>query len=267
MVAIAQPVRYRRMGPVRVLRHSLTLAWRALAKIRHNPEQLLDVSLQPIVFVTLFVFLFGGAITGGDRHAYLQFVLPGIIVQTIVFSSMTTGVNLCTDISTGIFDRFRSLPIARSSPLTGLILGDIVRYLVSLAVVVIYGVIIGFRFQTNPLAVLVGFALVMLFALSVCWIWTLAGLLLKRPQSMQGVGFVIGFPLTFGSNIFVQTQTLPGWLQSWVKVNPVTQLAEAVRGLTIGGPTAKPVLYTLLWSAAIMAVFVPLAVTKYRRTT
>jgi oleandomycin transport system permease protein len=265
MVAITHPSPARRIGPVRTLRHGLTLAWRAVIKIRHNPEQLLDVSLQPIIFVTMFVFLFGGAITGGDRHQYLQFVLPGIMVQTIIFASMGTGINLNTDIQKGIFDRFRSLPIARSGPLTGLILGDVVRYLLSLSVTVGYGVILGFRFQTNPLSVVAGWALIMLFSLAMCWIWALVGLLVKTPQTLQGIGFVIGFPLTFGSNVFVQTQTLPGWLQAWVKINPVTQLTDAARGLMLGGPVAGPVWHTLAWTLGIVLVFAPLAVRRYRR--
>ncbi len=267
MVAIAHPLPARRIGPIRAARHSLTLAWRAVLKIWHNPEQLLDVSLTPIVFVTMFVFLFGGAITGGDRHQYLQFVLPGIMVQTITFASMGTGINLNTDIAKGVFDRFRSLPIARSAPLVGLILGDLVRYLISLAVVVVYGVILGFRFQTNPLSVLAGWALIMLFSLALCWVWALGGLLVGSPQSLQGLGFVIGFPLTFGSNVFVQTSTLPGWLQAWVKVNPVTQLTDAARGLMLGGPVAGPVWRTLAWALGIVLVFAPLAVRRYRRKT
>ena len=267
MAAVTQPAPTRRIGPVRAARHGLTLAWRAVVKIRHNPEQLLDVSLQPVVFVTMFVFLFGGAIAGGDRHQYLQFVLPGIMVQTVVFASMGTGLNLNTDITKGIFDRFRSLPIARSAPLSGLILGDIVRYVLSLSVLLIYGTILGFRFQAGALSALAGCALVMLFALAMCWVWALAGLLVKTPTTLQGVGFIIGFPLTFGSNVYVATQTLPGWLQAWVKVNPVTALTDAARGLMLGGPVATPVWHTLVWILGIVAVFAPLAVRRYRRMT
>ncbi|MEN3305230.1 MAG: oleandomycin transport system permease protein, partial [Micromonosporaceae bacterium] len=224
----------RRIGPVRTMRHGLTLAWRAVVKIRHNPEQLLDVTLQPIVFVTMFVFLFGGAIGGGDRHSYLQYVLPGIAVQTIIFASAGTGINLNTDITKGIFDRFRSLPIARSSPLTGLILGDLVRYAISVGVATGYGVLLGFRFHGNPFAVAAGYALIAVFALAFCWVWVLIGLFVKSPQSLQGFGFIVMFPLTFGSNIFASAATLPGWLQAWVKVNPVTALTDAARGLMLG---------------------------------
>ncbi len=267
MAVIAAPVPARRLGPIRTLRHTMALGWRAILKIRSNPEQLIDVSLQPIIFVTMFVFLFGGAIAGGDRHGYLQYVLPGIAVQTIVFGSLGTGINLNTDISKGIFDRFRSLPIARSSPLTGLILGDIVRYVISVTVVTLYGVILGFRFHSNVPAIVAAYLLVMTFALALCWVWVFLGLLVKTPQALQGFAFVVMFPLTFGSNVFVPTQTMPGWLQAWVKINPVSYLSEAVRGLMLGGPVASPAWHALAWIAGILVVFVPLAVGVYRRKT
>jgi oleandomycin transport system permease protein len=266
MVAIAHPVPARRINPLRALRHSFTLAWRAVVKIRHNPEQLLDVSLQPIIFLTMFVFLFGGAIAGMSRHQYLQFVLPGITVQTVVFASMGSGINLNTDITKGIFDRFRSLPIARSSPLTGLVLGDVVRYVVSIAILLAYGTLLGFRFHNGVLPVIGAIALVMAFALALCWVWVLLGLLVKTPQSLQGLGFVVGFPLTFGSNIFTQTVTLPGWLQAWVKINPITALTDATRGLMLGsGPVATPAWHAIAWIVGIVVVFAPIAVTVYRR--
>jgi oleandomycin transport system permease protein len=267
MSAIAQPLPVRRVGPIRTFRHTRALAWRAIVKIRHNPEQLLDVTLQPIIFVTMFVFLFGGAIAGGDRHGYLEYVLPGIAVQTVVFGSMGTGLNLNTDITKGIFDRFRSLPIARSSPLTGLILGDVVRYMVSVSVVTGYGLLLGFRFYPDPLAIVAAYALVICFALALCWVWVLFGLLAKTPTMLQGLGFLIMFPLTFGSNVFVKTQSLPGWLQAWVKVNPVSYLSTAVRGLMVGGPVASAAWHALAWMAGIVAVFAPVAVTVYRRKT
>ena len=265
MVAITTAVPHRRMNPLRVARHSATLGWRAVLKIRANPEQLLDVTLMPIVFVTMFAYLFGGAISGGHRHDYLEFVLPGIAVQTLVFASAGTGINLNTDITKGIFDRFRSLPIARSSPLSGLILGDLVRYAVSALVTAVYGVVLGFRFHTNPFAIVLAYLLIAAFALALCWVWVLIAMFVSSPQSLQGFGFVFMFPLTFGSNVFVPTTTLPGWLQAWVKVNPVTYLSNAVRGLMVGGPVAGPAWHALAWSAGIVAVFAPLAVTVYRR--
>lgn len=265
MVAIATPVPHRRMNPLRVARHSLTLGWRAVLKIKANPEQLMDVTMMPIVFVTMFVYLFGGAISGGHRHDYIQFVLPGIAVQTLVFASAGTGINLTTDITKGIFDRFRSMPVARSSPLSGLILGDLVRYAVSAAVTMAYGMLLGFRFHTNPLAVVVAYLLIALFALALCWIWVLMAMFVTSPQSLQGFGFIFMFPLTFGSNVFVPTGTLPGWLQAWVKINPVTYLSNAVRGLMVGGPVADAAWHAVAWSAGILVVFAPLAVWVYRR--
>jgi oleandomycin transport system permease protein len=255
----------RRVGPLRTLRHGATLTWRSIIKIRHSPEQILELTMQPIIFVLLFVYLFGGAIAAGDRHAYLQYVIPGSIVQTVIFSTMGTGVGLNSDISKGIFDRFRSMPIARSAPLIGAVVGDVVRYVVSVLVVIGFGMIIGFRVQTDPFRAVAACGLVLLFALAMCWVTALLGLLLSKPQTVQGIGGSLMFPLTFGSNIFVPTGTLPGWLQAWVKVNPVSKLSEAVRGLMLGGPVLSPALYTLVWTVAIAAVFAPLAVRAYRR--
>ncbi len=261
-----EPGQARSMTPDRALRHSLTLAWRTLVRIRRNPEQLLDVTLQPIVFVTLFVFLFGGAIRNETRHQYLEFVLPGIMVMTVVFASMGTGIGLNTDVTKGIFDRFRSLPISRSAPLTGTIMGDFVRYLVSIAMVFAYGSVLGFRIGSNPVFALAAVGLTFVFGFAVGWIWVLLGLYVKSPQSLQGFGFIVMFPLTFGSNVFVSTSTLPGWLQAWVKVNPVTALTQVSRDLVLGtGPVATPAWHSVLWAAAITAVFAPLAVRRYRR--
>jgi oleandomycin transport system permease protein len=262
---IPVPGRARHIGPVRAMRHGRTLAWRALVRIRRNPEQLLDVTLSPIIFVTLFVFLFGGAIAGESRHSYLQYVLPGVMVQTVIFASAGTGVGLNTDITKGIFDRFRSLPIARSAPLAGAIGGDMFRYLISIAMVYAYGSLLGFRVQTNALSALAAVGVTIVFAFGLCWVWALLGLYVKSPQSVQGLGFLIMFPLTFGSNVFVAAKTLPGWLQAWVKVNPVTDVTTAVRGLVLGGPVATPVWHSLAWAAAFTLVFAPLAVRRYRR--
>jgi oleandomycin transport system permease protein len=257
--------RSRRITPVRAFRHSLTLAWRSVVRVRRNPEQLLDVTLQPIVLVTMFVFLFGGAIRGQSRHDYLQYVLPGIMAVTVIFASIGTGVGMNTDVAKGIFDRFRSLPISRSAPLTGTIMGDFVRYVVSVGMVFAYGSLLGFRVGTNGLWTLGAFGLMFVFGFAVGWIWLLLGLYVKSPQSLQGFGFIVLFPLTFGSNVFVPTVTLPGWLQAWVKINPVTALTSAVRGLVLGGSAiATPVWHSLAWCAAIIVVFAPLAVHRYR---
>lgn len=248
------------------VRHVLTLAARTVRKIRRTPEQLVDATLQPILFVVLFVYLFGGALAG-SRHAYLQFVIPAIMAQTILFASMTIGVNLNTDIKKGVFDRFRSLPIARSAPLIGAVLGEVVRFVIAAGFVVGFGYVIGFRVQTNALEALAAVLLVLVFALCICWVSVLIGMLVREPGAVQGFGFLLMFPLTFGSTTFVQASTLPGWLQAWVHVNPVTHLVEATRGLMLGGPVAWPVAQSLLWSAGILAVFAPLAIRAYRRKT
>ena len=191
-------------------------------------------------------------------------VLPGIMVMTVVFASIGTGIGLNTDVTKGIFDRFRSLPISRSAPLTGTIMGDFVRYLVSIAMVFAYGSLLGFRIATNPMSALGAAGLMFVFGFAVGWIWVLLGLYVKSPQSLQGFGFIVMFPLAFGSNVFIQTSTLPGWLQAWVRVNPVTALAGASRGLMLGGPVATPAWHSIAWSIVITVVFAPLAVRRYR---
>jgi oleandomycin transport system permease protein len=246
------------------VRHSLVLAQRVLIKIRRTPEQLLDVTLQPILFVVLFVYLFGGAIAG-SQHDYLQFVLPAIMVQTVLFSTVAIGVNMNNDVGKGVFDRFRSLPIGRSAPLVGAVLGDVIRYVISIVVLVVVGYVLGFRIATNPFSALAGCLLVILFALSLCWVSIWLGMTVREAGGVQGVSFLILFPLTFGSSMFVPVSTMPGWLQAWVHVNPVTHLVDAVRALMLGGPTAWPVTQSLLWCALIVAVFAPLAVRAYLR--
>ncbi len=250
--------------PFPLLRHSLVLAGRAVLKIRRTPEQLMDVTLQPIIFVLLFVYVFGGAVAG-STHDYLQYVLPALMVQTVLFSSLSIGVNLNGDIKKGVFDRFRSLPIPRSAPLVGAVLAEVVRFGVSVAVLMGFGYVLGFRVGTDPLSALAGCLLAVAFALCMSWVAVFLGTWAREAGAVQGIGFLVMFPLTFGSNIFVPTESLPGWLQAWVKVNPVSHLADAVRGLLVGGPVAGPVLWSVVSGAAILAVFAPLAVATYRR--
>jgi oleandomycin transport system permease protein len=252
------------MSPTRAARHGLTLGWRSLLKLRHSPDQLLDVLLLPITFVLVFVFLFGKAVAG-DWRAYLQFVLPGIAVQALMFASMGTALALNADLRTGIFDRFRSLPIARSAPLTGHLLGDLAKDVLSLVLVFGFGAVLGFRPRGSTLAVLAGCGLIVLFAFAVCWVAALVGMLARSPGSVQGLAFLLIFPLTFGSNVFVPTASLPGWLQAWVRINPVTQVSDAARGLILDLPPGRSVTASLLWTAGILVVFAPLAVRAYRR--
>ncbi len=254
-----------RTGPS-TLRHGATLAWRGVIKTIHSPEALLDVTLQPVIFLLLFVYVFGGAI-GGTTADYLQFVLPGVLVQTVVFASAGTGTGLADDLHTGIFDRFRSLPISRSAPLLGAIGADLVRYLTSGVIMLVFGVILGFRSSAGPLAFLESLALVMAMAFALCWVFTALAMVVKQPRSVQGIGALIILPLTFGSNIFVPASSLPAWLRAFVDVNPVSQVVSAVRGLLSGGPVAGPVTASLVGVAVIVAIFAPLAITLYRKRT
>jgi oleandomycin transport system permease protein len=255
----------RRIGAGQALAHSLTLAWRNVTQLKHSPEKLLDVILMPIVFLVLFLFVFGGVVAG-STHAYLELLLPGLVAQMAVFATMGLGTALCEDIHKGVFDRFRSLPIARSAPLVGAVLGDTARFCVVMVVLTGFGSLLGFRFHTGVLAVLAAFALAYVFYLAVCWISVLIGLVAPSPETVQGIAFIFIMPLVFGSSILMpSTQSMPGWLQAWVKVNPVTSLADAVRGLTVGGPVASHAMYALAWAAGIVVVAFPVAMRMYRR--
>ncbi len=243
---------------------SLTFGWRALLKIKHVPEQLFDVTVFPVMITLLFTYLFGGAIAGSVDD-YIQFLLPGILVQGVVMITMYTGVTLNTDIQKGVFDRFRSLPIWRPSALVGMLLGDAVRFTIASVVVLSLGLLIGFRPEGGPAGVLGGVALLLLFAFSFGWIWTFLALVLRTPNAVMGVSMMVITPLTFGSNIFVDPSTMPGWLQAFVEVNPVSDLVTGVRGLMNGVPVGDHVLVTVLWSAALVAVFGPLTMRRYAR--
>ncbi|MFB9831873.1 ABC transporter permease [Actinoallomurus acaciae] len=254
-----------RIGPAQTLQRGLTLAWRNVMQLKHSPEKLIDVTLMPVVFLLLFLYVFGGVVAG-NTHAYLQQLLPGLVAQMGMFASMGLGTSLCEDIRKGVFDRLRSLPIARSAPLIGAVIGDAVRFLVSMVVLVAFGSLLGFRFHTNPLSVLAAFALAYVFYFAVCWVSVLVGLVAPSPETVQGLGFIWAMPLTFGSSVLLaNTGTMPGWLQAWVKVNPVTHLADALRALMVGGPIGDHAWYTLAWAAGIVVVTFPVAVWMYGR--
>jgi oleandomycin transport system permease protein len=249
----------------RTLRHAVALAKRNLIKTWRTPEQLIDVTIQPIVFLLLFVYVFGGALGGGSRDDYLQFLLPGLLAQGIAMGSVALGQNLNADIEKGVFDRFRSLPIARSAPLVGAVLADFFRYLILCVIYLGFGYLLGFRVETGVVPAVGAVALSIAFALSFCWISVWVGMMARTSGAVQGIMFLLIFPLAFGSNVYVDPSTMPGWLQGFVHVNPMSQLAGAVRGLTIGGTTASHVGWTLLWMTVLLAVFVPLALRAYRR--
>jgi oleandomycin transport system permease protein len=253
-----------RVGPLAAARHTLTLAWRSLVQVRNNPMELMDLSLQPLMFVLLFAYVFGGAMAGSPR-AYLQFGLAGIIAQNALFLTMNTGMALNSDITKGVFDRFRSLPIARMAPLAGRIVADVVRQVWSMAILLGVGMLLGFRIQTNPAGALGAAALLVVFTLAFSWLPVFVGMLVDEPEKVMMLGFAVVFPLTFASSAFVPVATMPGWMQAWVNVNPATLLVDAVRGMLVGGEVAGPALGALAWAAAIAVVFVPLALRAFRR--
>jgi oleandomycin transport system permease protein len=248
-----------------LVRHSLTLAKRSLIKTWRTPEALIDVTLQPIIFLLLFTYVFGGAISGGSQHDYLQFLLPGLLGQSIAMAGIALGQNLNADIEKGVFDRFRSLPIARSAPLVGGVLADVVRYSILCGIFMGFGSILGFRVQTNAGEATLAILLALAFALCFCWISVWVGMIARSSGSVQGIMFLLVLPLSFGSSTFVSASTMPGWLQAFVKVNPISHLVGAVRGLMLGGPIADHVLWTFVWMAGLLIVFVPLALRAYKR--
>jgi ABC-2 type transport system permease protein len=243
----------------------LTFGWRGILKIKHVPEQLLDVTLTPVLFLLMFTYLFGGAIAGSTGE-YLHFILPGILVMSVLFTTVYSGVTLNTDMTRGVVDRFRSLPIWRPAPLVGAVLGDSVRYLVGATIVVVLGLALGFRPESVP-GVLAAILLVVIFAFSLAWIFTTVGLLMRAPNAVMNAGFMALFPVTFLSNVFVQPDTLPGWLKAFVDVNPVSHLVTGSRGLMDGTVHAGDIGLVLGVGAALTAAFAPLTTHLYRTRT
>lgn len=242
---------------------SLTFAWRALLKIKYVPEQLLDVTFFPVMFTLMFTYLFGGALAGSTNE-YLQFLLPGILVQTVVFTTVYTGVALNTDISQGTFDRFRSLPIWSPSPLVGALIADAFRYTIASIIVIILGLVLGFRPSGGFIGIVLGIVLILIFAFSLSWIFTVIGLLLQTPKSVMGISMTLLFPFTFASNIFVDPATMPSWLRAFVNANPVSILTTAVRGLMRGRASVGEMGMVLLSSAILVIIFAPITMYLYR---
>jgi ABC-2 type transport system permease protein len=242
---------------------SLTFGWRALLKIKHVPEQLFDAVFNPIIFTLLFTYLLGGAIAG-STGAYLQYLIPGILVQTVLLITAYTAVNLNTDISKGVADRFRSLPIWRPAVIVGALLGDAVRYTLASAIVLALGLVLGFRPEGGIFGVLLSVLLLLVCAFSVSWIWTALGLVARTPNTVLWVSTLTMFLLTFASNIFVDPKTMPSWLQTVVGFNPITHLVTAVRGLMSGTVMMGQIGWLLLSCAILIAVFAPLTMYLYR---
>jgi daunorubicin/doxorubicin transport system permease protein len=249
--------------PASPLSASLTFAWRAMLKLKHVPEELGDVIGIPIVFTLMFTYLFGGALAG-STHRYLQFLLPGTLVLAVVLVTVYTGVTLNTDLSTGAFDRFRSMPIWRPAPLLGGLIGDTGRYLLASTLVIGLGLLMGFRPQGGVSGTIAAVALVLVFAFGMGWIWSAVGLLMRSPRAIMSIGLIILFPLTFASNVFVEPTTMPSWLHTFVDLNPISHLVSAERGLLNGTAETVQIVWVLVASAALTAVFAPLTMHLYR---
>ncbi|TMQ91205.1 ABC transporter permease [Actinomadura soli] len=243
---------------------SLTFGWRAMLKIKHVPEQLFDVTIFPVMMVLMFTYLFGGALAGSTKE-YLQFLLPGIMVMSVVMTTMYTGVSVNIDIEKGVFDRFRSLPIWRPSPMVGYLLGDMFRYTMASIVILTLGLILGFRPDGGPVGVVAGIAVLVAFSFAFSWVWTMVGLLMRGEKAVMSVSMFVLFPLTFLSNVFVDPETMPGWLQVFVDVNPVTQVVDAVRGLMGGHTNGAALMWVLIWGAVLIAVFGTVTMRLYNR--
>jgi ABC-2 type transport system permease protein len=252
-----------RPSPPSPISQALTFGWRGMLKIKHVPEQLIDVTLTPVLFTVMFTYMFGGAIAGSTGE-YLHFILPGILVMSVLFTTVYSGVSLNSDITKGVVERFRSLPIGRPAPLVGAVLGDSVRYLVGGAVVVAVGVALGFRPDAGFDGVLAAMLLVVVFSFGLAWVFTTVGLLMRSPNAVMNAGFMALFPLTFLSNVFVEPETLPRVLEAFVDANPISFLVTASRGLMHGGAEVGEIAIVVGTAAALTAIFAPLTVRLYR---
>ncbi|KYG59929.1 ABC transporter permease [Planococcus maritimus] len=254
----------KRPDPPSAMASTMAFAHRALLRIKHVPEQMFDVTVFPIIFLLMFTYLFGGAIAGSTGE-YLQFLLPGILVMTVSQITMYTGIDLNNDIRKGIFDRFRTLPIWLPSALIGALLVDVIRYSLASAIMIGLGLILGFRPEGGALGVVGAVLVILLFSFSFSWIWTAAGIIMRSEKSLMMVSFLVVFPLTFVSNVFVDPSTLPSWLQGFVNINPISILATAVRGLMHGNGTWEQVGWVVVVSAIFVVIFAPLTMYLYRR--
>lgn len=249
------------------LSNSLIMAYRGLVKFRRTPEQFFDVTLQPILFTVMFTFLFGGAVTGthGDISGYLPTIIPGVLAQTVITSSVVTGVQLREDMDKGVFDRFRSLPIARIAPLAGALTADTLRYAIATVITFLTGFVIGWRPAGGFLGLVLAGLLIVAVAWAISWIFAFFGVIARTASSVQGISFMVLFPLTFLSNAYVPTGTMPAWLRAFADVNPVSHVITAMRSLVAAQPVGVDVWWTLLGAAVLVAVFAPLTVRAYMR--
>ena len=239
-------------------------AWRTVMKVRHVPEQIADVILIPVLFTLMFTYLFGGALAGSTSE-YLQFMLPGTLVMAVITISIYTGLTLNTDLSTGTFDRFRSLPIPAAAPFIGALVGDLGRYLLASAIVIGLGLVMGYRPEGGIVGMVAALVPVLLFSSSLSWAWLALALLLRTPGSVQTFSFVIIFPLTFASNTFVDPATMPELVRTLVDLNPISHLVTLTRGLMAGSAESIDVIWVAGSSIVLVALFAPITGYLYRR--
>jgi ABC-2 type transport system permease protein/oleandomycin transport system permease protein len=267
-IPASQPEGLTTIEPIRLPRSAIfvdavVIARRNLIGIARTPQLLVFATIQPILFVLLFRYVFGGAIDV-PGVSYVDYLIPGIIVQTVVFGATSTAVGLSEDMSKGIIDRFRSLPMSRSAVLGGRTIADLVRNVFVVLLMIAVGTAVGFRFHNGFLPAVAAVFVALLLGYCLSWVFAFIGLTVADPESAQLAGFLPIFPLVFASSVFTSIQSMPGWLQAFAKVQPITRAADTVRALTQGGPVAANLFWTLLWSIAILAVFAPLAVRRYR---
>ena len=246
------------------LSNALVFGWRAVLKFKHVPEQLFDLVMTPIMFTLLFTFVFGGALAGSPRE-YLQVFLPGILVQTVVFNAVYSGMGLSTDISKGLFDRFRSLPIWSLSPFAGLMVGDILRHLIAATIILTIGLILGYRPEAGIVGIVAAFLLLVTIGFGTGWIFIVLGLIMRTPTTVMTLGFTFMFPLVFASNIMVDPQTMPGWLRAFVEVNPVSSMTTAMRALMSGAATFEQIALALAAPIVLTLALAPVTLWLYRK--
>ena len=256
---------YDRKVPFGGVRDTLAVTQRNLLHFVRIPQLLVFSTVQPVIFVLLWRFVFGGAVKGTGPIPYVDYLMPGIFVQTVVFGAMATAVGLAGDVKSGLLERFLSLPMSRAAVLAGRTLADLVRNVFVVILMAIVGFAVGFRIHTNVGSFLLGLLIVLMFGYAMSWVFATVGLAVKDPETAQAAAFPVLAPLVFASSAFIAVETMPGWLQAFARNQPVSEAATAVRALSIGGPTANPVIHTFLWCAAIVAVFAPIAVRLYRR--
>jgi ABC-2 type transport system permease protein/oleandomycin transport system permease protein len=266
VTVVTAELEYDRRIAFGAVRDTWAVTQRNLIHFFRIPQLLVFSTIQPVIFVLLWRYVFGGAVRPiAPGVPYVDFLMPGIFVQTVVFGAIATSVGLAADLKSGMLERFLSLPMARSAVLVGRTLADLVRNVFVVILMVLVGFLVGFRIHTNVATFLLGLVLVLLFGYALSWVFATVGLLVKDPETAQAAAFPVLAPLVFASSVFIGVETMPGWLQAFARNQPVSVTAEAVRGLSIGGATIRPVLQALIWCAALVAVFAPIAVRLYRR--